>query len=122
MTNKHTGINFSTDDEALWGAAHETEAACAVPPIAHSAHSAQPRRYTCDELGVCQGLDLVCTSCKPVAHPYAPGTITTDPASMLGASASQGGGWAKYLLVSAGIALTVMMVSGVAGYLWAVAP
>lgn len=33
MTNQATGIHFSSDDELFWGAAHDTEAACAVSPV-----------------------------------------------------------------------------------------
>lgn len=33
MTNQATGIHFSSDDELFWGAAHDTEAACTVPPV-----------------------------------------------------------------------------------------
>ena len=33
MTQQNTGIHFSSEDELFWGAAHDTQAACAVSPV-----------------------------------------------------------------------------------------
>lgn len=33
MTQQNTGIHFSSEDELFRGAAHDTQAACAVPPV-----------------------------------------------------------------------------------------
>jgi len=95
-----------------------------TPPLVAHIGTRRPR-HTCDALGVCQGLDLVCTSCKQVtktpAHAYAPGTITTEPPSLLG-DGSQRRYLFKYLIVSTSVIVGTMLVAGVAGYLWAVAP
>lgn len=78
-------------------------------------------RYTCDELGVCQNLDLVCTSCtKNAAHAYAPGVITTDPAGLLPGDKSQRRALVRYMLISIAITVGTILASGVAGYFWAV--
>lgn len=78
MANQRTGIHHTAEDELFWGAAHEQEAACSVPPVV--AHSAT--RRTCDTLGLCQGRDPACTGCShstqrlPLGrHYFAPGTI-----------------------------------------------
>lgn len=101
-----------------------TPAKRSVTPLVAHIGTRRPR-HTCDALGVCQGLDLVCTSCKHAAknpkHAYAPNTITTEPLSLLG-DGSQRRYLIKYFLISTGIVLAVMLAAGVAGYLWAVAP
>ena len=97
-----------------------TSKAQAIPPVVSHVSASRPR-YTCDELGVCQNLDLVCTSCtKNAAHAYAPGVITTDPAGMLSGDKSQRRALLRYMLISLCITVGTMLVSGFAGYLWAV--
>lgn len=96
----------------------------AIPPVVPHVTASRPR-YSCADLGVCQGLDLVCTSCKTLAknpaHAYAPGTITTDPAGLLPGDKSQRRELLRYLVISTAITLGTMLGAGFAGYLWAVA-
>ena len=69
-------------------------------------------RYTCDQLGVCQQLDLACTGCKP----FAPGVIVTDPAGMLPGDKSQRRDLVKYMLISAGMVALTMLAAYALGY------
>lgn len=99
-----------------------TPPAQAISPVVSHVTARRPR-YSCDELGVCQGLDLVCTSCKTLAknpaHAYAPGTITTDPAGLLPGDKSQRRELLRYMAISIAITLGTMLFAGVVGYLWA---
>ena len=93
-----------------------------IPVVPHV--TARRPRFSCDELGVCQGLDLVCTQCKTFAknpaHDFAPGTITTDPAGLLPGDKTQRRELLRYMLISVAITVGTMLAAGVAGYLWAV--
>lgn len=100
-----------------------TSKAQALPPVVSHVTASRPR-YSCADLGVCQGLDLVCTSCKTLAknpaHAYAPGTITTDPAGMLPGDKSQRRELVRYMLISIAITVGTMLAAGALGYLWGV--
>jgi hypothetical protein len=93
-------------------------------PVANIKPTSRPL-YRCEELGVCQGLDLVCTQCKTFAknpaHDFAPGVITADPEGLLPGDKSQSRELVRFLLISVAITVGTMLVAGVAGYLWAVA-
>jgi hypothetical protein len=116
-TTPQTAMNTTTNPHSPTATAPSAAQPCA--PV----KKASPR-YTCEQLGVCQGLDLVCTSCKPFAkhpaHEFAPGTITTDPAGLLPGDKTQRRSLVRYMLISVGITLGTMLASGFAGYLWAV--
>ena len=87
-----------------------------VAPVKAATH-----RYTCEQLGVCQRRNPGCTGCAPFVsskseYPFAPGVIEKETNSGLLGDKSQRHYLIKYTAVSFALVITVVLVSGLAGY------
>jgi len=114
MTNPQTGINFSTDEESMWGAANEVPA-----PTQSLGAAPKASAYSCDMLGVCQQRAQRCKGCTAEPLRLAPGVLEGYRAPLFG-NKTQRRELVRLLAVSVAVVAVVVLVSGAAGYMWAV--
>lgn len=112
MTNPQTGIHFSMDDESVWGAAHDI-------PAPTQSLGAPKARKSCDMLGVCQQHTPACKGCTATPLRLAPGVLEGYRAPLFGNTTQRRELW-LLLAVSVAVVAVVVLVSGAAGYMWAV--